>query len=60
MVVLLSIIVLTISLALELASAEGGEANSFDISYLYPLVGALVIAGLMWKFLSRFSYLICR
>ena len=43
MVALLSIIVLTISLALEFASAEGGEANSFDISYLYPLVGALLL-----------------
>ena len=49
-VALLFIIVLTISLALEFVTAEGAEANSFDISYLYPLVGALVIAGLMWKF----------
>ena len=41
MVALLSIIVLTITLTLEFVSAEGAEANSFDISYLYPLVGAL-------------------
>ena len=50
MVALLSIIVLTITLTLEFVSAEGAESNSFDISYLYPLVGALLIAGLMWKF----------
>ena len=49
-VALLFIIVLTISLALEFVTAEGAEANSFDVSYLYPLGGALVIAGLMWKF----------
>ncbi|MEC8312574.1 MAG: tetratricopeptide repeat protein [Candidatus Thermoplasmatota archaeon] len=49
-VALLFIIVLTISLAFEFVTAEGAEANSFDVSYLYPLGGALVIAGLMWKF----------
>ena len=39
MVALLSIIVLTISLALEFVTAEGAESNSFDVSYLYPLGG---------------------
>ncbi|MEC8541391.1 MAG: hypothetical protein VXY53_06100, partial [Candidatus Thermoplasmatota archaeon] len=47
---LLAVILLSISFTLDFASAEGAEANSFDISYLYPLGCALIIAGLMWKF----------
>ena len=50
LVALLAIILLSISFTLDFASAEGAEANSFDISYLYPLGCALIIAGLMWKF----------
>ena len=35
---------------LDVAKANGHQTDSFDISYLYPLGAALVVAGLMWKF----------
>ena len=34
----------------ETVAASGDSSDSFDISHLYPLGGALLVAGLMWKF----------
>ena len=34
----------------ETVAASGDSSDSFDISHLYPLSGALLVAGLMWKF----------
>ena len=38
------------ALFVETVAASGSSSDSFDISYLYPLGGALLVAGLMWKF----------
>ncbi len=47
---LLFLAILAISCLLGYAKADGQQSGSFDISYLYPLGCALVVAGLMWKF----------
>ena len=38
------------ALFVETVAASGDSSDSFDISHLYPLGGALLVAGLMWKF----------
>ena len=38
------------ALFVETVTASGSSSDSFDIRYLYPLGGALFVAGLMWKF----------
>ena len=38
------------ALFIETVAASGSSSDSFDISHLYPLGGALFVAGLMWKF----------
>lgn len=50
MAVLLSALFITIIAFLDVAKADGNQSQSFDISYLYPLGCALIVAGLMWKF----------
>ena len=47
---LLFVLILVITTFLDAAKADGHQTESFDISYLYPLGAALVVAGLMWKF----------
>ena len=47
---LLFVLILVITTLLDVAKADGHQTESFDISYLYPLGAALVVAGLMWKF----------
>ncbi|MBK71365.1 MAG: hypothetical protein CMB43_02925 [Euryarchaeota archaeon] len=48
--VMLSALFITIIAFLDVAKADGNQSQSFDISYLYPLGCALIVAGLMWKF----------
>ena len=38
------------TLFIETATASGNSSDSFNISYLYPLGLALLVAALMWKF----------
>ena len=52
---LLFVLIFVITTFLDVAKADGHQTESFDISYLYPLGAALVVAGLMWKFLSQFN-----
>ncbi len=47
---MLSALFITIIAFLDVAKADGNQSQSFDISYLYPLGCALIVAGLMWKF----------
>ena len=48
---LLSVVSLFLfSFFIESAAADGSGAEGFEISHLYPLGSALIIAALMWKF----------
>ena len=50
MLPLVFLITFLMALFVETVAASGSSSDSFDISYLYPLGGALFVAGLMWKF----------
>ena len=50
MLPLVFLIAFLMALFVETVAASGSSSDSFDISYLYPLGGALFVAGLMWKF----------
>jgi len=50
MAALLSVFFFVIITFAGYVKADGSQSESFDISYLYPLGCALVVAGLMWKF----------
>ena len=50
LVTLLFALGLLCTLFFDTASAAGNSSESFDISYLYPLGLALLVAALMWKF----------
>ena len=50
LVTLLFALGLLCTLFFDTASAAGSSSESFNISYLYPLGLALLVAALMWKF----------
>tara|TARA_B100001741_G_scaffold82226_1_gene66698 strand:+ start:497 stop:3583 length:3087 start_codon:yes stop_codon:yes gene_type:complete len=50
MLPLVFFIAFLMALFIETVAASGSSSDSFDISHLYPLGGALFVAGLMWKF----------
>ena len=50
MLPLVFLIAFLMALFVETVAASGSSSDSFNISYLYPLGGALFVAGLMWKF----------
>ena len=47
---LVFVFVLVATPFVETATAAGNSSNTFDISYLYPLGLALLVAALVWKF----------
>ncbi|DAC70557.1 MAG TPA: hypothetical protein D7I16_02490, partial [Candidatus Poseidoniales archaeon] len=48
--VFLGSVLVTLGLLPQVSASTVAQPTEFDITYLYPLLSALFVAGLLWKF----------